>query len=372
MSSGSRRDAGPRAAGCPGLHPARVPWPWALADDARALDYSRPLPGGRPLAPSSVPDPSSPFVPAWWTRAHDAWLRSWRALLVYGLVYASLHVLSIRLPSEALPIAPLWPPAGALVAGLVLMRSTPRWMILTATFVAARVASNPTALPSTRTLLLFGASCVEGLTASGLLVRLAGPAVSFTRMRDVLALLAATAVAVTLNSVLAGAIVAETGSQFWAGFVPSWIGGSLGILLFTPLLVAWRSVMEPPSGPAPRGAGVGEATALALVTIVLSQLAFRGLVVAGLAALPPLALVVPIVWGAVRFGLRGVTALVLVVVILATPLQLEPDVTVLGGATPDARLLRLQGYIAALTMTGLVVSAALGERRRRRAGHAAG
>lgn len=299
----------------------------------------------------------------WWAATGVAFRASWRGLAWFGLVYGVLYAISMRLITSANPLAPLWPPAGVLVAGLLLLDTTPRWMIFLTSFVAGRVAGQGALLPGVETLVLIVAAWIEGRIVSDLLRQRRGPVVTFGSVRDIPALLWATMLAVSVNGVIVGAISADSADSFWQGFITSWIGGCLGILLFTPLLVAWVRPPEVLIASGRRSARLLEAAALLAVTVVITRLAFQGVVLFGAIDVPPYALTVPLIWAALRFGLRGVTLVSLVITALATPLQLEPTATVLGGVTPDVRLLRLQVFIAFITMTGLVLSAARAEQR---------
>ena len=317
--------------------------------------------GGDSAGPAAAPV-VAPWA-RWWTATGVAFRASWRGLAWFGLVYGVLYAISMRLITSANPLAPLWPPAGVLVAGLLLLGSTPRWMIFLTSFVAGRVAGQGALLPGVETLVLIVAAWIEARLVSDLLRRWRGPVITFGSVRDIPALLWATMLAVSVNGVIVGAISADSAETFWQGFITSWIGGCLGILLFTPLLVAWVRPPEVIIASARRSARLLEAVALLGLTVLITRLAFQGVVLFGAIDVPPYALTVPLIWAALRFGLRGVTLVSLVITALATPLQLEPTATVLGGVTPDVRLLRLQVFIAFITMTGLVLSAARAEQR---------
>ena len=317
--------------------------------------------GGDSAGPAAAPV-VAPWA-RWWTATGVAFRASWRGLAWFGLVYGVLYAISMRLITSANPLAPLWPPAGVLVAGLLLLGSTPRWMIFLTSFVAGRVAGQGALLPGVETLVRIVAAWIEARLVSDLLRRWRGPVITFGSVRDIPALLWATMLAVSVNGVIVGAISADSAETFWQGFITSWIGGCLGILLFTPLLVAWVRPPEVIIASARRSARLLEAVALLGLTVLITRLAFQGVVLFGAIDVPPYALTVPLIWAALRFGLRGVTLVSLVITALATPLQLEPTATALGGVTPDVRLLRLQVFIAFITMTGLVLSAARAEQR---------
>ena len=100
-------------------------------------------------------------------------------------------------------------------------------------------------------LAFAGSAWVEALCAQALIRPSSGPRVRFTRVRDVTALLWATVLAVTVNSLLVGVIEWRAGRDVRSALLTSWIRGFLGILLFTPLMIAWARPQET-TGPALR------------------------------------------------------------------------------------------------------------------------
>lgn len=294
--------------------------------------------------------------------------RSWRGLVAFAAVYVLLYAVSVRVVAGSNPLTPLWPPAGALLAGLLLLEDTPPWAVLGTAFLAGRLAGTSFALPGLETLAFAGAAWVEALCAQALIRRRSGPRVRFTRVRDVTALLWATVLAVTVNSLLVGVIEWRAGRDVRSALLTSWISGFLGILLFTPLMIAWARPQEttgtalrlPASRQLPR---MLEASAMCLLAAGMTWVVFKGYRLFDVLDLPPYALSVPLVWAALRFDLRGITTAVLLVAVFSSILVLGAGATVLGGETPEVRLLRLQLLIGFLTITGLVLSAALAERR---------
>ena len=292
---------------------------------------------------------------------------AWRWLLTFGAVYGVLYALSVRMVTESSALAPLWPPAGALVAGLLLRDRTPIWRVLLVSFVAGRLAGTSLALPSLQTLAYAGAAWAEGLVAVGLLEHRRGPGLRFARVRDIVDFAFATVAAVTVNAMLVGLVESVGGRDIRQAMVTSWISGFLGILVVTPVMVAWARPEETTgrrSAPgAPQVGRTIEAGIMLTITALLTTVVFQRVELFDLISIPTYALAIPLIWAALRFDLRGVTSAVLLMTILSTMLVFGEGATVLGGTTPDARLLRLQLLIGFLALTGLVLNAAFVERR---------
>ncbi len=288
--------------------------------------------------------------------------RAARDLLWFAIAYGALYFVALDI-SRSGPIAPLWPPAGALFAGLLLFRHVPRWVLLTVAFAVGRLASPSAFPPSWLTLGYIAASYVECLIAAEIVTRWRGPDVRFTRLRDLPTLVIASAIGVTVNSVLSGFLADAAGRSFWSDFMPTWIGGFLGMLVITPLIVTWSRPADDAYVPGSRAAFVAEVTALAVLASVQTLLVFNGTRIFGIIDLRPHSLVLPLLWAALRFGVRGTMTVVGIITVLAFIVVIDSQRSVLGGTTQDERLLSLQWYVGFITITGLTLAAALAERR---------
>ncbi len=139
-----------------------------------------------------------------------------------------------------------------------------------------------------------------------------------------------------------------------------WIGDTTGVLLVTPLLLAWSRSRSPAPGPR----RLAEAATIALVLAGIAWMVFGGIRLWGGGANYFLYLTVPpMVWATYRFELRGA----------ATALVLVSGVAAWGTAaghgpflrdTLNGSLLLLQTFMAVLTVTVLTLAGVLEERRR--------
>lgn len=302
-----------------------------------------------------------PVSPRWRTAVWEAFRASWQRLALFALAYAALSWVSLRVGAGGTRMTPMWPPAGLMAAGVLLLDAAPVWMVFVAAFVGQRLSVNPFALPSPASVVLVGAACLEGWLARVVIRQVSGGLPRFARVRDSLGLFVGALVAVTLSGMVAGMVRADSVAAFRHRFVNWTVGGGLGILLVTPFLLAW--LRPRPEADLPIRARAIEAAALLALTVGAAYAAFRALPVTEAIDVPPYALIGPLLWGALRFGARGVTLMMLVIALLATPLQLLSPEAVLGGDTPEVRLLRLQLFLAFMAVTGLLLASALSEQR---------
>ncbi len=227
---------------------------------------------------------------------------------VMALVFALAGLLSFNLSSVHGSVAMVWPPAGLGLAALVLFG----WPMLAGCAVGAFafelwIGSTPLAM------LAVVSAELAGLAAGyGLVLRLA-PACDPSRLRDVLVIAFGASLALALASGLIGPVgLALAGEVQWKdlGLVTAlWLpGATLGVLVFAPLVLAWRGGIAEPSG---RRQALLAAVPAAL-TLVLCWLVFSGRL-GGAVGHPSVAyLVMPfVVWTAIMAGPRTLTAVLL-------------------------------------------------------------
>jgi signal transduction histidine kinase len=273
-----------------------------------------------------------------------------RAALVFVAYYGSAR-LGVLLAFPHTNITPFWPPSGIAVAALVLLGRR-YWPAL---LLSEFVLNLTTGLPAAVSGGLAVGNTLEYLLAASLLSR-TGFEPSMQRVRDVvlLALLAAAVspiVAATIGtaSLWAGGVIARADLQaVWSVYL---VGDGVGILVFTPFILAWSSL--PRHVPSRRM--FVEAALVATIVPVFAGFVFLG-------GLRHPYLIFPLVIAvANRYGQRGATATTVVVSLLAvvaTTHGLGPFV----GSTIE-RLTNLQLYLAAFGSTALALAATAAAQR---------
>jgi signal transduction histidine kinase len=175
----------------------------------------------------------------------------------------------------------------------------------------------------------------------------------------VLAALVPTAFAATIGVAAlaaAGTLPAGGAGEAWRAW---WLGDLAGIVVVTPLLLAWRSAPRLPRSPR----RLIEAAALGVAAAAVWLFVFRATVPSDAAPFRQAYLFFPLVmWAALRFGPRAVTLTTLLVAtlaVVATALGRGPFVQ----KDLHTSLLHLQVFVAVIGVTGLVLAAAICERR---------
>jgi PAS domain S-box-containing protein len=285
----------------------------------------------------------------------------WGAWIAFGIGYLALAEVSDWLTSEATQFATFWPAAGLFV-GVLLLADRRRWPgFLAAAALADLLVSVHVGRRLPLAIALTAGDLVEAVLAASLVRGYLGRRPRMWRLRDVLAVLVLGAVVAPIApALLGGATTAHlNGVPFARAWLQWWAGDGLGILVVTPLMLAWAVPDAVDRNPVLRRPL--EFAALTLTALGVSFVVFRQ---AQEGILTEEHLVLPVfVWAALRFGPRGVTAtgaLLAFVAAWATAWAAWMNGT--RALAPDAG--SVQGYLALAIATSLLLAAEVAGRER--------
>lgn len=284
------------------------------------------------------------------------------ALLTLAVAYLIAQQVGLRTTTPLSPISPLWPPAGVVLASFLLIRR-PLWPAAVA--VVAITDAVSLVLSGARVwvgLAYLVPSLLELAIALWILTTFAGPRLDFRHVRDTFALVAAAIAGASVSGAMAGGLaVVASGAPFVSSAVTWWAADVVGMLLLTPTIIAW--VRGPWSWASVWSARAAEGVAFLAVWTWTAYHAFRGEISIGWLELHPYMLATFMVWAAFRLGVRGATAAMLTVAVVAVHVVLtQPALFPLGGSNVSERLLLVQVFLAAMGLTGLLLASALAER----------
>jgi len=288
----------------------------------------------------------------WWSACRR---ERWLQFLAFGACYLLLAEAGEWLSDPQSQFSTFWPAEGLFVAAL-LVSERRRWPALIALAAAVDLA---VCLHVGRSPLLTVATVlsdpVEACLAAWLAERTVGGRPSMSRLRDVLAVMILSAgAAPTLGAALdALSLMYRDGRSPLLPFAQWWAGDALGILVVTPLVLAWVG---------PHGSGRNairraplEFAALLVAAVGMTSVVFDR---SGQGQLLHEFLMVPVfVWAALRFGSRGVTAAGF---LMASTTALLWALR----AGPQALQASVQLLIGVSVGTTLILAAALSEQRR--------
>jgi len=268
--------------------------------------------------------------------------------------------LGLTLATVGVTVTLVWPPSGVAVAALLLLGR----QVWPGVAIGAFIANATTDAPIAVAWFTAAGNPLEALVAASLLQRVSDFDSSLERTRDVLALtILGAIVAPTVGATIGVAGLVLTGTLAASAIAGAWFtwwgGDAMGILLVTPLILAW--VRRP--GRVTSTARILEGTALVAMTGIAGFLVFGGLL-PGRVTAPLVYVALPLlIWAAFSFELRGAATGSAVIAALAVWWTSR-------GAGPFARetlglsLVHLGAFMGVATLTSLVLAAIVRERRR--------
>jgi diguanylate cyclase (GGDEF)-like protein/PAS domain S-box-containing protein len=279
--------------------------------------------------------------------------------LVYFLAAKAGLYLAIA-PGSA---SPVWPPAGIAVAAL-LMLGRPVWPAI---LLGETLAVSNEGLPLSVSVGMGLGNSLEALMATWLIVRLAKTHYPFCTLAQVVSFLMAGAIGpgslgaiCGVTSLYLGGIIAE--DALWTTFWTWWTGDALGIIVLTPMILAW-----------PRSNHVSshflrllEFAVLFAASIATTMVVFGSWIDPGQFRTSLLFVYLPLLaWAAYRFELRWVSSLTATLSLLAI-LCTSSNSGPFASTDTNTALLALQIYLGIITATTLVLVGVIAERRQDR------
>lgn len=282
-----------------------------------------------------------------WARALEIVLA---ALIYFALARASLYFASLNASAT-----PIWPPTGLAIA-LLLMRGN---IHLPAIAIGA-FAANFTVTPEIATAAIIAiGNALEAFVATLLIQRWAkGEHVFQSPVGVGKFAVIVTAAAAPISATIGVVALATTGHAAWSDFLAIWItwwlGNLAGAILTTPAIVLWiRTLRGEEPAPLVANALISFASALFIATIAFSPISP---VPADSRSALAFLVILPLLWSALRLGLRETATMALLISSFAVW-------GVIAGSSPfvqatlNASLLLLVTFIVSATLPSLALAA---------------
>ena len=283
----------------------------------------------------------------------------WLWVVLLASVYFSVAKSSLLLAIPPGYATAVWPPSGIALAALLLLGAR-HWpgVWLGAAIVNLTVEAS---LPAAAVIAT--GNTFEALAGAALLRRTIGSAYPIGRGEDVAKFVVVAALSPLIAATVALLPLSLGHTLSWAELIGNWWtwwqGDTAGIIIVAPLILSW-SVSSPVVWSRPKAL---EAACFALLLLAVSWVTF-GSSTPGEVPYPLTFLIAPfIIWAAIRFGQREVTVANAVVCGLAVWYTVERR-SPFAAFSLNESLLLLLAFASTVVITGLVLSAVLGERRR--------
>ena len=283
------------------------------------------------------------------------------------LAYISAQQIAFFFPDSGKNVMLIWPASGVGLAAFLLI---PRrlWPALTLAFYVSGIVAN--VLLTDRSLMTgagyMTGNMIESIGCAWLILYVAGDFRNFTRVKEILALIAGAVVVNGFSGCIgAGVSVLTRGASFTESWQSWFISDGLGILLVGPFIVVWLGVKEAITGL--RLNKVIEGMAITAIWVLINLFIFRSSSINNQTMFPTFILAGLLVWVALWLGQRGVTlALILLFVIAigSPPILHGPSPWVGPDTDLSQRLAKLQLFLGMMAVIGYLMAAGQADRRR--------
>ena len=282
------------------------------------------------------------------------------AMVVLAIVYTIAGKLSLQLAFYNPSASPVWPPAGIAVAALLVLG----YQAWPAIFLGAFLVNLTTAGNVVTSICVAGGNTLEALCGAWLTNRFASGTRVFDRAQDVFKFVpiaaASNAVSATVgvtSLALGGFVRSGNFNNVWFTW---WLGDMAGYLIVAPLVLLWWTR---PRWEENRRRTL-EAILLLILIVALTNLIFGDRLAHFIRSYPLGFLCWPlIVWTAFRFSQRETITGIIVISAIALWGTLHGYGPYQMGS-PNQSLLVLQTWALVLTLTCMILAAAMAERRR--------
>jgi signal transduction histidine kinase len=296
--------------------------------------------------------------------------RRWQPLarLVF---FSAAYALSARLggllvfPPEH--VSAMWPPSGVALAALLLTHSREWPGLLLASAVTASLAFATWERYPLMPLIIAG-NLLEALVGAVLLRRLVRFHPALDRVKDVLGLVGLAALGATMlgATVGVGVLVAQGWVEwggFWHAWRVFWVGDAMGVLVVAPLMLTWLARSSTPWAPRRHGELVTLLVCLGVATHGVFRTQNSSVLEASFFH-PMTYLAFPfLLWAALRCEARGAALATAVLSTVALWHTVQGSGPFALEAFHNVSLAYLQSFLAAASLSGLLLASALSERR---------
>jgi PAS domain S-box-containing protein len=286
----------------------------------------------------------------------------WARALLFALGFFACAGASWYLAQREGSDVSFWLPGGYTISVLLLV-DTAEWIPFLlvagiANFAFDRLIGTSVVMTLAYALL----NALQALVGGFLYRRLVGRSANMREMRQLLGLVAYSAI---LSSALVGVLMSLVGVatgegySFVDGWLVGWSSNAMSIITVSPLILAWSSPAEPGERWWKEAPRVAEFTVLACGLAAFTINAFGGQVPNA----EKFTLIPFILWAALRFGMRGASAISLLAALLVVYLAAHGETLYTMKETlTGASVLKLDAYLSICAMVGLIPALAVAER----------
>jgi PAS domain S-box-containing protein len=285
--------------------------------------------------------------------------------LIVSVAYYVTAKVGFQFTLQPGSVSTLWMPNSVLLAGLLLTSSRWWWLVIAATVPAHLASELQSGVPTAMVASWFLSNSIQALIGAALMRYFCGNDIRLSRSRDItIFLISAALVAPLLASFLDSSLVKLNGwgnHPYWEIWRLRFLSNVLATLIIVPFVIEWaqRGIRSLTQAVLARYI---EAAILFTILFVVTFLVFKTRI--SLLESPAL-LCCPLpflVWATIRFGMRGVTSGLLVVMVLAIAGAAHGSGPFVGNDSAF-RALSIQAFLIVLAVPLLLLVSVIEERK---------
>ncbi len=289
------------------------------------------------------------------------------SLGLIAAVYLLTEWFSYQFPDPFDLSSAIWPTSGVLAAALLLLPQRAWGRFVGVLFVANFLLKITLLAKPWDVALTFSFLEVFESTLCALLMRLiVGRKISFAQTGQMAAWILVSISAIAVTSLIAALATQPLWHNNWyACWKTWWIASSLGLVVVTPLMVAFYhpQAQDKTTGEKTTASSL-EIAILFTIWLVAAALTFHNRQFPLPIKADPYMLMALLIWPALRLGVRGTAiALIMLAVVSMAAIGLPSGTFPLGGTNEAQHLFWIQVYLAIGSVTGLILAASVEERR---------
>ena len=298
--------------------------------------------------------------------SNPAFRRALITSVIVSLAYYITATIGFEFTLQPGSISTLWMPNSLLLCGLLVTERHWWWLVVAACLPAHLASELLSGVPALMVLSWFVSNSAQALVGACMLHYFIGPGLSFRRSRDLTAFFVLGAfLAPFLASFLDSALVKLNGwgtNSYWEIWRLRLLSNVLASLILVPFVVEW--IQQGVS--AVRRATISrtiEAGILVAVLVAISIVVFNSQYTTLQHAPARLYWPLPfLIWAAIRFGVRGVTTGLLVVMFLAIHGATHNTGPFISGSSSH-NALSIQAFLILISVPLLILAAVIEERQ---------
>jgi PAS domain S-box-containing protein len=280
-------------------------------------------------------------------------------IIALAAIYFVSGKLGLKLAFLNQSASTVWPPTGIALAAVLLLG----YRVWPGIWIGAFLVNITTAGSFLTSISIAGGNTLEILVGAWFVLRFANGRQVFDRAGDIIRYVFLAAILSTMVSATIGVTSLALGgfapwnsySNIWMTW---WLGDAVSALIITPLIVIWGTT----SFAGWNFRRIPEIALIVYIVLAISLIGFSGPLTASFNRYPRFLLYPVVLWAAYRFGQRGAITAAVAVSGIATWGTLH-GLGPFASKDLNESLFLLQVYISTLTVTNLVLGAAVSERR---------